>query len=204
MSNIDKARLWEGIGYPENMSESWKDDISELLQVPFAYCVHDKDTDGKGEHRKDHVHLILAFSNTTTQKHALNVLNRLSIDGKTAFSTCQAVIGPRKAYDYLIHDTEDSRKKKKYQYSPNERITGNGFDIGSYEQISSAEKREIRLELAAIIRNERFTNFSDFAYFVYDNCTQEHIDEMTIYSNFFDKIIKGQYHKYCKKADDEK
>ena len=36
--------------------QNWQDDIADLVQVPFAYCVHDKDVDEQNEGRKPHVH----------------------------------------------------------------------------------------------------------------------------------------------------
>ena len=38
-----KARYYWAVLYPENMRDSWQDDIDLLLQVPYAYCIHDKD-----------------------------------------------------------------------------------------------------------------------------------------------------------------
>lgn len=147
MAKIDKARFWTGVLYPENMREDWKEVIGDTLQYPYAYCQHFQDKDSKSEHRKDHVHLIVAFPNTTTYKHALNVMDLLSAEGKKAINKCEAVVGIRNVYDYLIHDTEDCRKKGKEQYDPSERITGNNFDIGAYEQLGTAEKNEMFLEM---------------------------------------------------------
>ena len=140
MAKIDKARFWTGVLYPENMREDWKEVIGDTLQYPYAYCQHSQDKDSKSEHRKDHVHLIVAFPNTTTYKHALNVMDLLSAEGKKAINKCEAVVGIRNVYDYLIHDTEDCRKKGKEQYDPSERITGNNFDIGAYEQLEQLRR----------------------------------------------------------------
>ena len=38
----EKARYWVAIMYPENMLDNWEDEISGKVQVPFAYCIHDK------------------------------------------------------------------------------------------------------------------------------------------------------------------
>ena len=108
---------------------------------------------------KDHVHLIVAFPNTTTYKHALNVMDLLSAEGKKAINKCEAVVGIRNVYDYLIHDTEDCRKKGKEQYDPSERITGNNFDIGAYEQLGTAEKNEMFLEMGQAIRELTLVKF---------------------------------------------
>ena len=152
MSRINKARYWWAVLYPENMVNDWQNRIDDLVQVPYAYCVHDLDTDSKSEHRKDHVHLMLTFPNTTTYNHAMEIFKQL---GEKAVNTCEAVVNVRHCYDYLIHNTDSSRKAGKYQYSPEDRITGNNFDIGSYEQLGTQEKREIFIELCDyVIENE--------------------------------------------------
>lgn len=73
MPKITKARFWTGVLYPENMREDWEITIGDVVQYPYAYCKHTRDKDSKSEHRKDHVHLLLAFPNTTTYQHALSV-----------------------------------------------------------------------------------------------------------------------------------
>ncbi len=197
MAKIDKARFWTGVLYPENMRDDWRDVIGDTLQYPYAYCQHSQDTDTKSEHRKDHVHLIVAFPNTTTYKHALNVMDLLSAEGKKAINKCEAVIGIRNVYDYLIHDTEDCRKKGKELYPKESRITGNNFDIGAYEQISAAEKNEIFLELSEAIRDHGFTNYMDFYAFVVDTYDDVNFVEIfRTYSSHFERLTRGNYQKW--------
>lgn len=86
-----KARYWVGVGYPENMRADWQTSIGEVLQLPYEYCIHDKDVDGAQDSRKTHVHIMVAFPNTTTYKAALSVFQGLSADGKQAFNTVQKV-----------------------------------------------------------------------------------------------------------------
>ena len=45
----------------------------------------------------------------------------------------------------LIHDTDTCRKQGKELYPPENRITGNNFDIGAYEQVGIAEKMKCSL-----------------------------------------------------------
>ena len=197
MSKIDKARFWTGILYPENMIAGWQDVIGDTLQYPYAYCIHTQDKDTKSEHRKDHVHLIVAFPNTTTYKHALNVMDLLSADGKKAINKCQAVIGIRNVYDYLIHDTDDCRKKGKELYPKESRITGNNFDIGAYEQLGTAEKNEMFLEMGEAIREHGFTNYMDFYEFVVDTYEDmNYVEVMRSYSSHFERLTKGNYQKW--------
>lgn len=196
-SKIDKAKYWTGILYLENMVDGWENDISDIVQVPFAYCVHDKDLDGAGEDRKIHVHLMLAFSNTTTFSHVRKVYNLLSAPNKVCCSTCQACVDVRRSYDYLIHDTESCRKKGKYQYPASNRILGNNFDIGAYEQVSSLERAAMCKELCDLIVNMNFTNFADF--YVYVSSTYDDIHYFLImmsYSGMFERLTKANYLKH--------
>jgi len=189
----EKARYWVGVLYPENMVEDWKDNIDNLVQVPYAYAIHDKCKEKDGvTPRKEHVHLILCFSNTTTYAHALSVFKRL---GDKAVNTVQSVVGIRHMYDYLIHDTEDCRKKHKYEYAPSERITGNNFDIGSYEQLSTKDKLNMRKDLANMIIENDITNFADFYIYVLANYDDAYFDIMSSYTSFFKAIITGNFQR---------
>lgn len=158
--NKIKARYWQAVLWTENLIEDWEMKVEETLQLPFAYCIHNKDVEKDGVTlRKPHVHVIVAYPNTTTYKHALNVFKLL---GEKACNTCQPCRSIRYCYDYLIHDTDDARKKGKHQYDEHERVRGNNFDIGFYEQISLEEKREMLGELIDFIIEEGFTNLIDF------------------------------------------
>lgn len=197
MAKIDKARFWTGVLYPENMREDWEIAIGDIVQYPYAYCKHTQDKDSKSEHRKDHVHLILAFPNTTTYKHAMTVFSLLSAEGKKALNKVEAVIGIRNVYDYLIHDTETCKKQGKELYDPSDRITGNNFDIGAYEQLGAADKHQMFLELSNAIRDHGFTNYMDFYEFVAD--TYEDINYFEVfrtYSSHFERLTRGNYQRW--------
>ena len=104
-----KARYWVAVGYPENMRPDWEDTISEVLELPYCYCVHDKDkleVTKEEEDRKVHVHIIIAFTNTTTGRHALEIFRRLNAPGKNAFPTAFPVASIRHKYDYLISSVD--------------------------------------------------------------------------------------------------
>lgn len=197
-STTTKARYWVGVGYPENMRPDWRDVIGEILQLPYAYCIHDKDKDGDEDDRKVHVHVIIAFPNTTTYKSALSTLQELSDEGKQAFPTVKKVNNVRFMYNYLIHDTEDSRKKHKYQYSPRERITGNNFDIGSYEQLSLDEKNSILVELEKRLFEKGYTNYADFFADVMENFSPEYSQVVRGNSGHFSRLTKGLYQRSLK------
>lgn len=204
MSTKEKARIWSCICYPENMKENWEVEIDDLIQIPFAYCVHDKDLDTEYKLRKKHVHLILVFSNTTTKNFAETVANRLSEDGEICCSTSEAVIGIRSAYNYLIHDTDKCREQGKYQYPEEARVTGNNFDIGQLEQISQADKDRMVSEMAHMIIDEKIKDFAEFFIRVCENFDFTYENLIKSYSGYFERLIKGVYNRHYVTCDEKK
>lgn len=196
-NRIDKARYWWSVLYPENMIEGWEEEIADLVQVPFAYCVHSSDTDSKSEHRKDHVHLILVFPNTTTYKHALKVFKLL---GDNAVNTCKACINIRHCYDYLIHDTETCRKANKHLYERAERVCGNSFDIGAYEQISIEEKQSMLQELIDFALEKKIMNMADFMILASREFDSEYFSVVVGYNTIIDRVCKGNHYKRINQA----
>lgn len=196
MSNDNgKARYWVGILYTENMIENWQETIAEKLQLPFVYCIHDKDVDQNGEVRKHHVHLMIAFRNTTTYKHAMETFKVLEAPGKEAINKCEKVRGVRFMYEYLIHNTEDSKKKNKHQYKPEERVIGNNFDIGAYEQISLEDEEEIINMICEIIEKNEFTNFFDIDKYIRSIDDSEYKRVFRKHQSYFNNIVKGLFNK---------
>lgn len=195
-SGINKIRLWEGILYPENMREDWQDIIGDIIQVPYAYCIHDKDlrTDGD-ECRKVHVHCIGAFGNTTTRAHAIKVFNLLSKPGMSCCPLASAVIYAGKAYDYLIHNTEECKRLGKHLYCIEERIEGNNFDIDNYVQMQAQEFRAMRRELADYICDNGIANFTIFYRLVTENFIPIYEDILVQNHNFFVNLCKGNYQR---------
>lgn len=192
-----KGRYWQAVGYNENFVENWQEVIAERFQVPFAYCVHDKDITQNSDHRKTHTHIIIAFPNTTTENFALMVFKSIQKDGCSAYpnDVIQQVFDIGNAYNYLIHDTEDSRKKGKFQYAKSERICGNGFDIGKFEQLGKDDKIRMMKELADVIIENNYTNFADFYMDVKSNYNDVYFELVTSNNGFFEKITKGNYLK---------
>ena len=196
MAKINKARFWTAVLYLENMVSDWETLIGDIVQYPYAYCIHNADTDSKSKHRKDHAHIVLAFPNTTTYRHAMSVFELLSAEGKKALNTCEAVIGIRNVYDYLIHDTETCRKQGKHQYETSERITGNNFDIGAYEQLSTTEKNAMFEELSRCIDEFNFCNYADFFIFALNNFVSQdanYIEVLKGNSGHFERLTRGNY-----------
>lgn len=197
MPSYGKNRQWCAILYNENMRPDWQDQIENLVQLPFCYCVHDKGLQlENGDHRKVHTHLILVWPAPTTFKHAAEVFGRLSAGYNSCFSTIEPVYNARRMYDYLIHDTDDCRKKGKYAFSPSERVTGNLYDIGAYSQVSMTEKNEAFDKLTDMVFAYEVQNYADFILRTREQFADEWDlmrDVIRGYSGYFDRLIKGVY-----------
>ena len=200
---IKKARFWWAVLWVENLQEGWLDTLQGEACFPFAYCVHSKDLDTKDEARKDHIHIILAFPNTTTYNHAFNIFKIIA--GEKAVNTCQPVLNIRHAYDYLIHDTDKCREDGKHQYAIEERITGNNFDIGSYEQVSQVDKDNKLKELRRFIRENNFLTVKEWED-AFDDVYLEAGDTVAFevyksYSHLLREKVKGNYAYYQHQRD---
>lgn len=188
-----KVKLWEGICYPENMRDDWQDEIDDILQVPFAYAVHDIDHDQKSKQRKTHAHVIVVWGGNTTRKAIINVLNRLSADGKKCCSSAEPINNIRHAYDYLIHDTASCRKKGKELYPVEARIEGNNFDIGQLEQLSTKDKQDMLFELVGFIMCERFETINDFTAAALREFPEQYREIIVGYNSILERYCRGNY-----------
>lgn len=199
-----KTRNWCVICYTENMREDWRESISDLLDCPGFYAVHDMDLDKDGAKRKEHIHLSFVWPGPINVKTAVNLVNaRLSSDesGKGNCCSCgQPISNFRGNYDYAIHATDKAQEDGKYQYPVEARVCFNGFDIGFFEQLSQAEKDEICFEISEMISRRRIDNLAELR----DIISKER--DMTwfmVFKNnnaFFDRLCRGEYLKKDKKA----
>lgn len=197
------GKIFTAVCYPENMVDNWEVEIYHLIQHPFAYCIHDKDLcREQKEERKKHLHLIVVFNNTTTLNHAFNVINKLSKEGHCCIpnNRIERVEDIVYMYNYLIHNTEDCRKKHKHLYDKTERILGNNFDIGLLEQVSLAEKKRLVSELSHFIIEQGICNYTDF----YISATEKFFDSddlgiiesvISSYSSHFERLTRGNWQK---------
>lgn len=188
-----KGRVFTGTLYPENMISDWQSQISNIIQLPCVYIIHNKDINNDFLGRKIHVHLMVVWRNNTTSKAACSLFNKLSDEGKKCCPFVEKVISVRHVYDYFIHDTEDARKKGKFLYNPSERIEVNNFDIGLFEQLSVEEKESILEELEVLALKPEFMNFKRLTLYVINNYDREYKRVLRNYSGYLERITKGNY-----------
>lgn len=200
----NKARYWLHILYPENMRDDWQVCIGDLLEVPYAYCVHDKDKSGHDGDRKVHVHLITAWENgSQTSKRAWETVEALALPGRVCSLVPRASGKIDHSYEYLIHNTESAKKAGKHLYSLDERITGNGFDIERYIVLDSDEKEKMARELCDFAVDGEYRNMARFYVDMQRKFPEKYFTIYKANSAMIDRIIRGNYFEYLEKKDEK-
>lgn len=197
---ISKSNNWMAILYPENMIDDWEKKIAQVLEMPCSYVLHDKDAHIDSLTNevidKPHIHLFLHYGGNTTGKHIKNVVNLLSKPGEVCCSTCQPVIYPQSAYDYMLHNTEQARQDNKFQYPETARHNINNFDIHFIAQDDAKQKSIIVRDLTDFIIASGFTNYIDFVFAVeleFEDDLYFLVQEQK--HSYFNTLIKGNYNK---------
>lgn len=219
--SIQKAKVWLGVTYPENMMSQWQDEVSDILQgIPYAYCIHDKDemhilkpgeevpdnlkpelySDGeKRSLRKIHVHWILYLKDikqgTTTRKHATEILNLLSKPGRVCCPGTEACLNIEHAWNYLIHNTENAKNKNKHLYNENERITGNTFDIERYIVLTEGQKLEMAKEISDYIIDYRIKDTARLYKDLRTHFGEEYFEVFKANNAMFDRLCRGVFNE---------
>lgn len=84
----------------------------------FAFCTHDRDFTSDGEFKKLHTHLLLYFDERVSSSYVAFWFHTLEIKIISRSDVSNE-------WNYLIHDSANCRKEKKFLYSVDDRITDN-------------------------------------------------------------------------------
>lgn len=205
MSNtIEKAGIWLAVTYPENMVPDWQESAEELLQgIPFAYCIHDKDTSGHDGNRKVHVHWMLDLRSvtrgTTTRKRALETINILSLPDRKCCPGVEACLNAAYAYEYLIHNTAKAQKDGKFQYSKEERVTSSTFDIELLVKLSEEKKLEMCKELCDYAVEHGIKDGATFYIHLNEHFPKEYFQVYKANNAMIDRLCRGNYNRWERK-----
>ena len=149
MDDEVRARHWCFIVYPESAPADW---VEQLVATGLSFTisdVHNKDQNPDGSHKKDHLHGIVSYPNTTTYANVSQLIR--SITNGPFPQKCQSVSG---AYAYFTHKWNP----EKYQYDGSGVKRYNGWE----KTLESTEVSHIMNELTAYIFNEDIREYSEF------------------------------------------
>lgn len=167
--NEKKSKYWGALSYldsqPSNIFE-----LAKKCNIECACILHDKDynemaspqlytdiTLEPGQAKKSHYHWIFAFPNTTTAKHATEVI--LSITNGLVPIALSNIKG---AYAYFIHKYDP----EKYQYDSSEIQMFNGFAPENYFSLDAGEEDAATIAIENIIDDKGFEEYSSLVQFL--------------------------------------
>lgn len=163
----------------------------QLSGLQFAISpLHDKDIheDGSGRTKKPHYHVIVVYGNPTTYNNVKSLTDSFNSP------IPQALEQIRGYYRYLTHkDNPD-----KYQYDEKEIVTGGGFNIADYVELSKSEVTEIKFKLQQLIREQGIVEYSAFMDYIQDNLDRINYDVASSHTIFFNTYIKSIRHSQNK------
>lgn len=161
-----------------------------LLLSGLQYAIsplHDKDEleDNSGKTKKPHYHVIVCYGSPTTYNNVKSLTDSLNSP------IPQSLEQVRGYYRYLTHKDNP----EKYQYDDKDIVTGGGFNIADFIELSKSEVSEIKRKLQMFIREEGITEYSDFLDCLLDNGMVLEHDVASSNTLLFDRYIASRRHK---------
>lgn len=187
MAKNVKKRNWAFVLYPESAPDDWREQLQQTGLQCAVSPLHDKDLNPDNTFKKEHYHVILAYSGPTS----FNVVKKLTDQFNQPIPIPLEQI--RGYYRYLTHKDNP----EKYQYDDKDITTINGFCIGDYVELSKSEVVQIKRKLQKLIRENLITEYSDLMDLLMDD--DQMTNEYEVASNntfFFDKYISSKRNSF--------
>ena len=179
---VVKKRNWAFVLYPESAPADWV----ERLQATGLQCeispLHDKDKDPDGNPKKPHFHVIVCYSGPTSY----NVVKGLT--GSLNQPIPQPLEQVKGYHRYLTHKDNP----EKYQYSPADIRTLNGFNIMDFSDLTRSEVLEYKKEICSLIRGRDIREYSQLLDFLLDNELFDLFDCASSNTMLFNNYIKSR------------
>lgn len=173
-----------------SVPDDWKQRL-QLSGLQYAISpLHDKDQleDGSGKTKKPHYHVIVVYGSPTTFNNVKSLTDSFNSP------IPQALEQVRGYYRYLTHKDNP----EKYQYEDKDIITGGGFNIADYIELTKSEVSEIKFKLQALIREKDMIEYEDFMDYVQDNYDRTVYDVASSHTIFFNTYLRSRRHRHEK------
>ena len=143
--------------------------------------------DGKKKfYLKPHYHVIYIAKNPVTANSVRQKIQKLL--GVDALAEVKIIAtSVRNMYDYLTHESVDAIAKKKHVYDKKDILCLNNFDIDRYDELDSADKKELFYNVLDLVLDYGFRNIIELERFIFENGS-----EIGITINNFRNVIDGK------------
>lgn len=185
-----KKKYWAFVLYLESAPSNWKE-ILQLRGIPVCISpYHDKDVNPDGTPKKPHYHIILCFPNTTTYNNVKSITDSLN---QPIPISLDAVNG---YYRYLTHKDNP----EKYQYSPEDIETLNGFSIDDFIELTYTQVKTICIYLQQLIIDNNILEYSDLLDYLLTNELYTELDVASNHTLLFNTYICSRRNKIKSQA----
>lgn len=168
----DNRYVWS-----EDLKDSYQKKIDDLKLA----------IDGKKKfYLKPHYHVIYIAKNPVTANSVRQKIQKLL--GVDALAEVKIIAtSVRNMYDYLTHESVDAIAKKKHVYDKKDILCLNNFDIDRYDELDSADKKELFYNVLDLVLDYGFRNIIELERFIFENGS-----EIGITINNFRNVIDGK------------
>ena len=191
MSENVKKRNWTFVLYPESAPADWKEQLKISGLMSAISPLHDKDINPTGEVKKAHYHILLVYSGPTTYNAVAKFTASLNA---TIPQPLESVKG---MYRYFSHKDNP----EKYQYSEDDIVTVNGFNIADLVELTKSEVNEIKARVLYLIREVDIIEYADLIDFLTDNEMLVEYDVAVNNTFFFNSYITSRRNSINRVSD---
>ena len=183
--NIEKAKYWAFVAYPDSLPENWRD-ILTATGIPCCVSpLHDADINADETQKKAHYHILLCYGNTTTYNTIKKITDSLN-------ATIPQVVNNLKGYyRYLTH----ADNPEKAQYDKADILSLNGFCVGDYVELTKGEQLKLKREVLKFISQHNILEYCDLLDFLDGACEFELFDFASSHTILFNTYLKSKRHK---------
>lgn len=173
-----KGRHFAYVVYPESAPADW---IEQLKQTGLSFVVsplHDKDINADGTPKKEHLHMIVSWGNTTTYRSARGLCDMLNCPMPQLLKNCNGM------YRYLTHkDNPD-----KYQYSEQPKCYN-----GWVRPLDSVDVSNLKAEIWQMVYTEDCQEYGELL-MVCEQRGSEYFEVASNHTLFFKAVCDGYRH----------
>lgn len=179
-----RTRNWTIVLYPESAPSNWREYMDDLHIEWVESPLHNLDTNATGEIKKEHLHIMLMFSQVKSYEQVREITDALNCPSPQKCHNAKAMVR------YMAH----MDNPEKAQYPPEKIIGHGGVDIAELLKPSSSERYSLIREMIEFIKANELTEFQDLmdyaAGFRYDDWFPLLCDNSTIVINSYIKSCR--------------
>lgn len=181
-----KKRNWTFVLYPESAPDDWQEKLKLSGLFVAISPLHDKDENPTGEPKKAHYHIILVYPGPTTY----SAVAKLTASYNATIP--QPIESVRGMYRYFTH----LDNPEKYQYSGEDIVTLNGFNIADLVELTRSEINELKIAICHVIRDVGIQEYAELVDFLVDNGMFTEYDIVVNNTLFFNTYVTSRRHSY--------